>query len=68
MQLSLSYSSNDGFINTASKFMAVFMPTQLPLVIIEGILTVVIIIGLENYALPELKNTLFGTTKNSKEA
>ena len=68
MQLSLSYSSNDGFINTASKFMAVFMPTQLPLAIIEGILTVVIIIGLENYALPELKNTLFGTTKNSKEA
>ncbi len=68
MQLSLSYSSSDGFINTASKFMAVFMSTQLPLAIIEGILTVVIIIGLENYALPELKNTLFGTTKNSKEA
>ena len=37
------------------KFLAVFAPTQIPLAIIEGILTVVIVMGLESYAKPELK-------------
>ncbi|MNN83912.1 cobalt transport protein CbiM [compost metagenome] len=39
---------------SAVKFLGVFAPTQLPLAIIEGILTAVIIITLETYALPEL--------------
>ena len=33
----------------------VFAPTQIPLAIIEGILTVLIVIGLETYAKPELR-------------
>ena len=32
-----------------------FAPTQLPLAVIEGIITVVIVMGLESYAKPELR-------------
>ena len=35
--------------------MLVFAPTQVPLAIIEGILTMIIVIGLETYAKPELR-------------
>lgn len=34
---------------------AVFAPTQIPLAVIEGILTVLIISSLESYAKPELR-------------
>lgn len=55
-QLALAYpSETGGVVVSAAKFLAVFAPTQVPLAIIEGILTVVIIIGLETYAKPELK-------------
>ena len=55
VQLALAYpSENGGVMLSAAKFLAVFAPTQVPLAIIEGILTVVIIIGLETYAKAEL--------------
>lgn len=55
IQLALAYPSpSGGFAASAVKFLAVFAPTQLPLAIIEGILTVVIVIGLESYAKAEL--------------
>lgn len=55
MQLALAYpSENGGFAASAVKFLAVFAPTQIPLAIIEGILSVVIIIALETYAKSEL--------------
>jgi len=55
IQLALAYPSpNGGIAVSAAKFLAVFAPTQLPLAIIEGILTVVIVIGLETYAKSEL--------------
>ncbi|NOW05372.1 energy-coupling factor ABC transporter permease [Clostridium beijerinckii] len=55
IQLALVYpSENGGFMVSAAKFLAVFAPTQVPLAVIEGILTVVIIIGLETYAKSEL--------------
>lgn len=54
-QLALAYPSADGgVLASAVKFLGVFAPTQLPLAIIEGILTVVVVIGLETYAKPEL--------------
>jgi cobalt/nickel transport system permease protein len=60
IQLALAYpSQNGGIIASAVKFLAVFAPTQLPLAIIEGILTVIIIIGLETYAKSELKDIGF---------
>jgi cobalt/nickel transport system permease protein len=60
IQLALAYpSSNGGVLASAVKFLAVFAPTQVPLAIIEGILSVVIIMGLETYAQPELKELGF---------
>jgi cobalt/nickel transport system permease protein len=54
-QLAIAYPSTNGGIGaSALKFLAVFAPTQVPLAIIEGILTVVIVIGLETYAKAEL--------------
>jgi len=56
-QLALAYPSESGGVAaSAVKFLAVFAPTKVPLAIIEGILTVVIIIGLETYAQPELND------------
>ncbi len=55
-QLSLAYPSAEGGIMASMvKFLGVFAPTQLPLAIIEGLLTVIIIIGMESFAKPELK-------------
>ncbi len=59
-QLAIAFPSETGGIGaSALKFLAVFAPTQVPLAIIEGILTVVIIIGLETYAKPELTDLGF---------
>ena len=55
-QLALSYPSEVGGVGASLlKFLGVFAPTQLPLAIVEGILTVIIVIGLESFAQPELK-------------
>lgn len=60
VQLALAYPSEvGGTAASVVKFLGVFAPTQLPLAVIEGILTVVIVIGLETYAVPELKNIGF---------
>lgn len=60
LQLALAYPSEAGGVGaSAVKFSGVFAPTQLPLAVIEGILTVVIVIGLETYAVPELKSIGF---------
>jgi len=54
-QLAIAYPSEvGGFGASLVKFMGVFAITQLPLAIIEGILTVVIMMGLEAFAKPEL--------------
>ncbi|SHK45803.1 cobalt/nickel transport system permease protein [Anaerocolumna jejuensis DSM 15929] len=59
-QLALSYPSpQGGVMASVAKFLGVFAPTQLPLAILEGILTVLIIMALENYAQPELKSIHF---------
>ncbi|WP_300330346.1 energy-coupling factor ABC transporter permease [Fusobacterium sp.] len=60
LQLAMAFpSENGGVLVSAVKFLGVFAPTQLPLSIIEGILTVIIIIGLEKYARKELRNIKF---------
>lgn len=62
IQLALAYPSASGGVSaSALKFLAVFAPTQLPLAVIEGILTVVIVIGLETYAKSELTDLRFIT-------
>lgn len=60
IQLAFAYPSETGGVAaSAVKFLGVFAPTQLPLAIIEGILTVIIVIALETYASPELKSIGF---------
>ena len=55
-QLAIAHPASNGGISVSfAKFLAVFAPTQLPLAILEGILTVLIIISLESYAKKELK-------------
>ena len=66
IQLALAYPSEAGGIGaSAVKFLGVFAPTQIPLAVIEGFLTVVIVIGLETYAKPELRS--IGFFKEKKE-
>ena len=56
IQLAIAYpSAQGGVAASAVQFLGVFAPTQLPLAVIEGILTVLIMIALESYAKPELK-------------
>lgn len=65
IQLAMAYPSADGGAAvSAVKFLGVFAPTQVPLAIIEGILTVIVIIGLETYAKSEL--TGLGFLKEEK--
>ena len=60
LQLAVAYPAADGGIATSIvKFMGVFAPTQIPLAIIEGLLTTAIIIGLESYAKSELTDIGF---------
>ena len=54
-QLALAYPSDVGGITTSLlKFLGIFAVTQIPLAIVEGILTSIIFIGLESYAKSEL--------------
>lgn len=56
VQLALANPSvQGGFSQSMVKFLGVFAPTQLPLAVIEGLLTMLILLGLESYAKPELK-------------
>lgn len=60
IQLAMAYPSESGGVAASIvKFLGVFAPTQLPLAVIEGLLTVIIVIGLETYAMPELKSIGF---------
>lgn len=55
VQLGLAHHADTTLMAAIGKFLMVFAPTQVPLAIIEGILTCLVIMGLENYAKPELR-------------
>ena len=56
IQLALANPSPEGGVAaSAVAFLGVFAPTQLPLAMIEGILTMLVVLGLETYARPELR-------------
>ena len=60
IQLAVAYpSESGGMMASAVKFLGVFAPTQLPLAVVEGLLTVLIVIGMESFAEPELKEISF---------
>lgn len=55
-QLALAYPSEvGGAAASLVKFTGVFALTQIPLAVVEGLLTVVVLVGLESYAKPELR-------------
>ena len=55
LQMALAHHADTTIGGALAKFLVVFAPTQIPLAVIEGILTVLIVMGLETYAKPELK-------------
>lgn len=56
VQLALAYPSESGGVPVSLvKFLGVFAPTQLPLAVIEGLLTMLVLMGMEAYAGPELR-------------
>ncbi|SFB18153.1 cobalt/nickel transport system permease protein [Acetitomaculum ruminis DSM 5522] len=62
LQLALAYPAADGgYAVSVVKFLGVFAPTQVPLAIVEGLLTTAIIMGLESYAKNELTDIGFMT-------
>ncbi len=55
VQLGLAHpSSTGGVVGSIVEFLGIFALTQIPLAVIEGLLTVAVFIGLETYAKPEL--------------
>ncbi len=59
-QLALAHNSATTFGMALKENLIIFAGTQLPLAIVEGLLTVVIITGLESYARPELRAVGYG--------
>lgn len=60
IQLAVAYPSEAGGIAaSAAKFLGVFAPTQIPLAVIEGLLTTAIVIFLESFAKSELTSIGF---------
>lgn len=65
LQLAIAYPSEaGGVLASVPKFLGVFAPTQLPLAVLEGVLTVLVMMALESYAKPELK--MIGFLKEGK--
>lgn len=57
VQLAIAYPSDVGGVFASMvKFMGIFAVTQIPLAIIEGIVSVIVIMGLESFAKTELKD------------
>ena len=60
IQLAVAFPMETGGVAaSAVKFLGVFAPTQIPLAVIEGLLTVLIVIGMESFAESELKEIAF---------
>lgn len=55
-QLAMAHNTSAGFGAAMGKFLAIFAPTQIPLAVIEGLITVLVISALETYAKPELRS------------
>ena len=64
LQLALAHPSEVGGVGASVvKFLGVFAPTQLPLAAVEGILTVLVVIGMEKFATRELAELSFTEVK-----
>ena len=54
-QLALAHPGQAGFLASMGEFMAIFAVTQIPLAIVEGIMGAVVMMMLESFAKPELR-------------
>lgn len=69
VQLGLAHPSAVGGVGASvAEFMGIFAATQVPLAIIEGILTAVVVMGLETYAKPELTELGYYSNKEAVPA
>jgi cobalt/nickel transport system permease protein len=67
VQLALAHPSDaGGAAASLVKFLTVFAPTQVPLAIMEGLLTVLIIMGMEHFAARELSDISYYATEEAK--
>lgn len=55
VQMAMAHHSSTTISAAMGKFLLVFAPTQIPLAVIEGLITVLIVAALESYAKPELR-------------
>ena len=54
-QLALAHPGEAGFMASLTEFMGIFAVTQIPLAIVEGILGAIVVMMLESFAKPELR-------------
>ncbi|MCD2491181.1 energy-coupling factor ABC transporter permease [Lacrimispora sp. NSJ-141] len=54
VQLGMAHPGTNGVAGSSLEFLGIFAVTQIPLAVIEGILTAIVIMGLETYAKSEL--------------
>ena len=66
VQLALAHPGEMGVAASLGKFLTVFAPTQVPLAIVEGLLTVLVIMGMEHFAARELSDISYYATKEAK--
>lgn len=60
LQLALAFpGEHGGILGSAAEFLGIFALTQIPLAVVEGLLTVMIMMAFEHYARPELKGIGF---------
>ena len=64
LQLAAAHPGETGGVAaSAVMFLGVFAPTQIPLAAVEGLMTVLIIIGMESFAARELSDIAFMEAK-----
>lgn len=59
VQLALAHPGQEGVLSSMAQFMGIFALTQVPLAIVEGILSAIVIMMLESFAKPELREIGF---------
>ena len=59
VQLALAHPGESGVMASMAEFMGIFALTQIPLAIVEGILSAIVVMMLESFARPELREIGF---------
>ena len=65
-QLALAHPGQAGVMGSMAEFMGIFALTQIPLAIVEGILSAIVVMMLESFAKPELREIGFLSKEAAK--